>query len=211
MAKPRIVFIHIPRTGGSSTNRAIFKNYDKSEIWITKTNHFGFNNMWKGLPFKKIIQPKNLKDRYMVTGHIKLKDAAYLKKRGYSFVTMLRDPIDRTISHYDWVLQRYISKIPPDWKSKVTNTTLLEFTKKYENLQYRTMGGYDLSIFDYIGFCETHTESLRQMEEMFNLDLISHGMRAKFTRPGEKTVATEKEKKKMMPYLEKDYKLHLEI
>ncbi len=207
MPKPKIVFIHSPRTGGSSANRAFFKNYNKNEIWITRTAHFGFDNMWQGAPFSAVNEPRDLKNIYMVTGHVRLKDIAYLKKRGYSFITMLRDPIDRTISHYDWVLKRYISKIPHNWKDRVKNTTLLEFTRKYENLQYRTIGGYDLSIFNYIGFCEMHEESLRKMEEMFGLSLV-HGIHAKGTKPKHRTIATEEEREKMMPYLKKDYKLY---
>lgn len=208
MDKPKIVFIHIPRTGGTTMRLSFFRNYNREkDAWIIKASSLGWRSIWRGLPGRQVQMHPDMENRPYVSGHTKLDDLRFLKKRGYSFVGMMRDPIERTISHYDWVLKRQIDRISQDWKERVLSTTLLEFTKIYENFQYKVMCGYDLSIFDYIGFCETYEKSLRKIGEMFGLNMV-HGIHAKKTKSEDRTIATEEEREKMMPYLEKDYKLY---
>ena len=101
------IFIHIPKTGGTTINAALKKTY-----WQT-TPDFYYRHI---LPKTRvsnagdIFDPKNI-DKYLL----------------YHVFMMMRDPIDRTISEYYFIRERktfmnLISKTPIDFKKYINST-----------------------------------------------------------------------------------------
>ena len=112
--KPGIIFIHIPKTGGSSISAAIRKHYRlskfniKSEItYLAAQTRFGITDTDPG--FEEDLQHLRLslifheaqKRTRFITGHFWVNEnLPSLKPLGYMLITCLRDPVDRWFSHF---------------------------------------------------------------------------------------------------------------
>ena len=101
------IFIHIPKTGGTTLNAALKKTY-----WQT-TPDFYYRHILPNTRVSNagdIFDPKNI-DKYLL----------------YHIFMMMRDPIDRTISEYYFIRERktfmnLISKSPIDFKKYINST-----------------------------------------------------------------------------------------
>ena len=90
--RPRICFIHLPKTAGSSLRQMLRDNYFNDEI-------FNGNTMldYEGLS-KEDLEPKKL---YL--GHLYFYKALELLPKDTNYITVLRNPIERVKSlYYFW-------------------------------------------------------------------------------------------------------------
>ena len=106
-----VFFYHVPKCGGTTfcvilshifkkshrLKGPLFENNDKGGVT-------GYQNYLKD---QRIIQKTNLNFLY---GHVPFEIHNQLEKK-YLFITILRDPIKRCLSHYTWALSRgFINK-----------------------------------------------------------------------------------------------------
>ncbi|MCH7920168.1 MAG: sulfotransferase family 2 domain-containing protein, partial [Planctomycetes bacterium] len=82
--RPRVLFLHIQKTAGSSIVELARDHYDKSVI-----SHGDFGGH----------KPEDFQDVAFVSGHFGYEFARPLMSDRYSF-TFLRDPVDRVLSFY---------------------------------------------------------------------------------------------------------------
>jgi len=97
---PPLVFIHIPRTAGTTVNGILMKNYR----YRLDSDGKDFFPRYHPDEFLSLVQPPQGDDTrrpVYFTGHIDVANEIfrYMPVR-YAAVTMLRDPIARIISHY---------------------------------------------------------------------------------------------------------------
>ncbi len=93
-SQPLIVFLHLPKTAGSTLARIIERQYDSSAILPLYESMLGE---------ELAAIPQNQMDRLrIVTGHLCF-GAHEFSARPCTYITMLREPIDRVISHYHFV------------------------------------------------------------------------------------------------------------
>jgi Sulfotransferase family len=98
---PPLIFIHIPRTAGTTVNKILMRNYKY------RADSHGANFFPPYFPdqFLSLVQrPHSPDDRIrpaFFTGHIDLTNNIfrYIPVR-YVALTVLRDPVDRIVSHY---------------------------------------------------------------------------------------------------------------
>ncbi len=91
MAQRKIIFLHIPKTAGTSLREVFVKNYNASEVALCYEKGEIGRQLEKALGEKK----------QMIFGHIdfqQLKNAG--SPEGYHLLSFFRHPLPRTISHY---------------------------------------------------------------------------------------------------------------
>jgi len=94
---PKLIFLHIPRTGGTTIGTILKANYSKNEILdfhgITYKNDF----------YQSYLQNNNKNNSInLVLGHFPFGIHQYLNE-DMKYITIIRNPIHRIISHYCYV------------------------------------------------------------------------------------------------------------
>lgn len=183
-----LIFLHIPKAAGSSLQEWVVRHFPGGKAF----RFLGDQQTWN----KFAELPVEERARFdVLLGHVNfgvhelLPDAA-------TYITMLRDPVDRVVSHYYYVLStptHYLHK-----KVAGRGYTLLEFaltrvSHELDNDQVRWLtsrqhdeipvGGIERRILDEakwnlehgvaaIGLMERYSESLRCFEKAFAWDHI---------------------------------------
>jgi len=133
-----LIFMHIPKTGGTTLSHILKKQYQNAVCGGGSQNH----------TIKRLsnLSEKEAEDTKCIWGHIPFGIHHYFS-RPYSYITILRDPIERVISMY-----YYLSNNPKiKW---IDDMSFKEFINhdgvksKIENLQTRLLS-WESQVVDY--------------------------------------------------------------
>lgn len=98
-----LVFVHIPKTGGTTLNSMLAHQYTAQQTYEVMMRGMSATTETPLISFSKIRRLKRaLKSRQLlrvVHGHFDLSLEHFFPARA-RYVTFLRDPVDRAISHY---------------------------------------------------------------------------------------------------------------
>jgi Galactose-3-O-sulfotransferase len=128
----KVIFLHLPKTAGSTLRGIIERQYGSRSILPLYESKFGEE--------LAAIPPNQMDRLRVVMGHFYFGAHASLSKPS-TYITVLRDPIDRIISRYYFVRR---SPLDPVYDA-VREMSLKEFAETYcDNDQTRLLAGkYD--------------------------------------------------------------------
>ncbi|TFL16374.1 sulfotransferase family 2 domain-containing protein [Jannaschia formosa] len=111
----RFVFHHVPKCGGTSVGRALRKRYLLSQATVTPESSFRAFETFTGRSDRErmLVDVLDLREQMLlylmyedvrcISLHVRFSKAAYETFRDrYRFVTILRDPVVRFVSHFNW-------------------------------------------------------------------------------------------------------------
>lgn len=162
----KIIFMHLPKCGGASLKKAFAQLYDDKyfELSAHKTKRISEDYKECGENLQKLrvnlIHYIALSGKYdFITGHFQFDNILYKNTCSeYDFVTMIRDPVKRYISHYFY--NRY--KESQHYKIEVDIEAFVD------SLYGRSLG--DFYINSFTGpFQETTLENALNNASMFSL------------------------------------------
>lgn len=140
MAPANLIFLHIPKTAGTTLHMVIGRNYPARKCctinairWPEKLENLD------GLKKENIS---------MLKGHVPFGAHEYMRPGTFEYFTLLREPIDRTVSHYYQVLRSKTHHFADEMaEKKYTLAELMESGRLLyvDNLQVRMLSG-DLRI-----------------------------------------------------------------
>ena len=93
-SQPVLIFLHLPKTAGSTLLRIIEQQYNSDAVLELYTSSFGEE--------LKSIPRGQLAEKRLITGHFYFGVHTHIPGPA-TYITLLRDPIDRIISHYYFV------------------------------------------------------------------------------------------------------------
>lgn len=174
-----LVFVHIPKTAGASLTQIIRNNYPSHQIFSTSN------------PTLNTVSEINQNTKCII-GHNVFGQHQELGPQMH--MTMLRDPIDRVISHYYY--NKYVLK-----KNNIGSLEHFAQTDANANLQTRYITGHEpnvdeaiehLKTFAFFGITEMFLPSLFLMKKTFgwkNIEYPKANVNAK--RPKNESISKE--------------------
>ena len=196
MKKQSLIFIHIPKTAGSTLGHPLHRQYSRSEIFLIDGR-----NPKKSIEYFKSL-PNGAKSQYLcISGHMPFGLHEFINGPAV-YATILRDPISRVISLYN---HHYLNKIvlsknmnlldfvSSDLSTEIYNDQTRRLSGKGDNDQVADKTPIDESIFNVaitnmemffpvVGLTEAFDESLLLMKDEFGWENIYYTKRkvAKF-------------------------------
>ena len=180
-----VIFLHLPKTAGTTLNRLIEWEYPLLEMYSIDPVFF----YWSAAHLRK-LSPDRLKRTRMFKGHMTFGLHEFLP-RPATYITVLRDPVDRVISAYYFM--RSYKLHPLYWKLRSGNWTLEDFVRRSQrdNVQSKIIAGsaYEKPCtreiaekakhnlrqhFGVVGLSERFEESLALMKLRFGWKLSSY-------------------------------------
>lgn len=132
-----LVFVHIPKTAGGTITRIIAQNYPQATIYRIEGDNRASIQRLLALPDERRQRLR------CVVGHAPVGLERYLRQPAASF-TLLRDPVERVISLYHYILRRpthYLHKEVTSRRLSLEAFALSSLTPELDNCQTRHLSG----------------------------------------------------------------------
>jgi hypothetical protein len=160
-----IIFLHIPKAAGTTLNRIMERQFEPTAIFTID----GSRTQESIEEFKKLPKAQREKIR-VLRGHMHFGLHEHLPQPS-TYITILRDPVDRTISNYYFVLRNPNHRLHYEVKSR--HMTLKDYVSsrvnpQLDNGQTRLLSGVEGRAF---GECSTEMLEIakKNLEEFFSI------------------------------------------
>ena len=179
MDREAVIFIHIPKTAGTTLNRIIEWQYNPLAIFTVDPYRIRATLE----RFKTFSEQRRRRYR-VVRGHLRYGIHEFLPQ-GATYITLLREPVARLLSSYYFIFRRPLHPLHRKFKrERLGVEDLIQLTPHRQNLQCRYIAGIgDEGIcdegaldvakenltrsFQVVGLCERFHESLFLMMKSF--------------------------------------------
>ena len=97
----KLIFLHIPKAGGTTLHSVLERLYDGSNIFDIKVrgHHLGVEE------FTSLSQEQ--KDQIqLLKGHMPFGLHTHFTSSDVKYITLFRNPVERIISHYEYVWRK---------------------------------------------------------------------------------------------------------
>ena len=183
MDREALIFLHIPKTAGTTLNRIIEWQYSPFEIFTMDP----YRIRATAERFKRLSEARRRRLQ-VVRGHLFYGIHEFLPQ-GATYITMLRDPVARVLSAYYFILRRPLNPLHRKVKrERLGIEDCLRLFPARHNLQCRFIAGVkDTAIaderlldmakenltksFSVVGICERFEESLMLMAKAFDWEI----------------------------------------
>jgi hypothetical protein len=186
MDREALIFLHIPKTAGTTLNRIIEWQYSPLAIFTIDPHRF------RATAERLKRLPEARRRRFQVVrGHLFYGLHEFLPQ-GATYVTLLRDPVARMLSSYYFVLRRPLNPLHRKLKKEgLTIEDCLRLFPERNNTQCRFIAGIKdpavngerlLEIakenlrksFSVVGLCERFEESLVLISKTFGWEISTY-------------------------------------
>ncbi len=139
----RVIFVHIPKAAGSTLEGILVRRYPPGEIFA----------LHPALPYQSLEELKGLPPQQrsrirLVTGHMPYGAHEHFAQPSV-YVSMIRHPVKRLISHYRFVLRRpahYLYEAVTSRKMSLREYVQSGISTETDNGQVRLLAGHDRDI-----------------------------------------------------------------
>ncbi|MFQ6678154.1 MAG: sulfotransferase family 2 domain-containing protein [Fidelibacterota bacterium] len=166
-----IIFLHLPRTGGTTLRDILSKQYSEAVTFENKTLLDIDHNFIANNKFDKA-------DLKLIKGHVYFGIHEYIPQK-CAYFSMMRDPIERVISVYNYVKNR------PNHRDHIfiRNMSIEDYVQSGRNLfldngQTRLLAGRSTSL--EVPFRGMNEEHLEQAKESIKNHFILVGLNEKY-------------------------------
>jgi Sulfotransferase family len=150
MAGAALIFLHIPKTAGTTLNRIIEWQYDPRRIFTVDPHRIRATiGHFYALPEARRRRLQVVRGHFPYGVHERL-------PQGGAYITVLRDPVTRLLSSYYFILRRPLHPLHRKLKQcRLGPEELIRLTAQSQNLQCRFISGIGKT-----GVCDGRTLEL---------------------------------------------------
>jgi len=171
----KLISLHLPKTAGTSFGKSLEEKFNKSFLndygdqGISKPEYIRNKN---ALLSSIEIANKGLTNTNCIHGHfLPIKYLLFSTVQKLTFITWMRDPVQRMISHYNFWQNIYDTKTAaPHHKQVIEEKWTLEqfcLSPKFRNIYCQYLWGFPLEYFEFIGITEFYEDDLLYFGEKY--------------------------------------------
>ena len=184
--KKTIVFVHIPKTAGSSLRHGILRAKPAHTILFdyradSKATTKAYVERFSTPEGRGSIAAEFIQTPLFLCGHFRAKKYTPHFPLAH-FATFFRNPVERVLSHFNHRLRRGF---------EITLDEFIE-TPDFQNLQAKYLEGVNWSQFGFIGLTENYKSSLKRFREFSGIQVkeLKRNVQArKFAPPPSRVIA----------------------
>jgi len=169
-----LIFLHIPKAGGTTLRRVIERQYPKQSIF-----HIDGNRVRESIQDFKSLSEHERAHIKCLKGHMWFGLHEYFPQKA-TYITMLRDPVDRVMSHYYFVLRtpsHYLYEEVVSKNMDLESYVRSGISQELGNWQVKAISGIERVIMGYDNVtCDTLEAAKRNLSSHF----IAVGLLEKF-------------------------------
>ncbi|MEA1953749.1 MAG: sulfotransferase family 2 domain-containing protein [Campylobacterota bacterium] len=162
-----ILFVHIPKTAGTSFRLAAKKEFSKENTFYdyspssTETSRYILDYVYEKQDMYKLSQKFKQHNKLFLSGHFHAGKYMPLFET-LNVVTFVRNPVDQVLSHY----KHYV-------KNNNYKKDIITFIKenRFKNIQSKMLGGRALELYGFIGLTEEYNKSIELINSYYGLNL----------------------------------------
>jgi hypothetical protein len=98
--KPTVIFVHIPKAAGTTMHHIMARQYDANRIYTMSRGQ-----VYKAMEEFRKLSAQSRNELEAIKGHMYFGLHEFLSQPS-TYFTLMRDPVERVISHYHFVLSR---------------------------------------------------------------------------------------------------------
>ncbi|WP_116367399.1 sulfotransferase family 2 domain-containing protein [Parahaliea mediterranea] len=184
-----LISVHLPKTAGSSFHEALREAYG-DQLYADYGDQPLNTPQWPlrlgavAFAMTAPLKPALRKHVACVHGHfLPLKYATLSVGRTVQYVTWLRDPLDRLLSHYhywrDTPMPPHAGPVRRQFEAEQWSLEAFCLAPSLRNLYSRFLWGFPLKRFDFVGITEHYEEDLDELSERLlhrNLPHLRHNV-----------------------------------
>ena len=151
--QPIIIFVHLPKCGGTTLYRLVEWEYSPLNVFFVDGRFYRWS-------YNRLIRSRKdkLVGMQVFQGHMPF-GLHKLLKAPDTYMTMLREPVDRVISEYYYRIQRREHPIEDRWMKTLSLEEYIRTTPQH-NIQTKLLAGQQ-SGYDFLaGECSADTLSI---------------------------------------------------
>lgn len=169
-----IISLHMPKTAGSSFRKALEEHYKEKFLpdYTEPLSEDKFERRRKALTASIAIGTHGLGQFQCIHGHfLAVKYLLLASRQKLSFVTWLRNPVDRLVSHYYfWNSDIEPINAIPLYHQMINERWSLEqfcLSPRLRNIYTQYIFGVPLEAFSFIGITEHYSEDIKYFSQQY--------------------------------------------
>ena len=163
----QILFIHIPKTAGTSFRKAAENYFTKENTYYdyslssSETSDIISVNVYQNQDMYALAKYFENKENIFLSGHFHATKYAPLFET-LNIVSFVREPIEQVLSHYDHHC-RYLGY------KEVLETFVKDH--RFKNIQSRILAGRPIELYGFIGLTEEYSKSIMLINDYYKLNI----------------------------------------
>jgi hypothetical protein len=170
-----LISVHLPKTGGTSFKASLMTHFGdryRDDYNDQALSHSRLDRFRAALSAGEVIADLGLDNLECVHGHFMPVKYQRLDTKGaLTFVTWMREPVARMLSHYDYWRGSYDEKTAaPHHRQFIEEGWSLEqfcLSERFRNIYTQYLWGFPLERFSFVGITEYYREDMLEFSERF--------------------------------------------
>ena len=179
-----VIFLHIPKVGGTTINKIIDRQYKPNTIYRVRDDDSRHKRIQDCVDKFKVIPVAKKEEIEVVMGHMGFGLHNFLPQPSV-YITMLRDPVERVISYYYYVLRtsnHYLYQKVTSEKMSLEDCIRLGISTELDNSQTRILSASNGDSDSPITFGQCNEEMLKRAKKNLQEYFIGVGLVESFDK-----------------------------